>query len=386
MIARPYRAASSPLPLPTVRSFCRRGERGTTRVMRNRWKPSSPPSLVALFVLLLSVTACGDDDADVADTTTTEADTTTTTEAPVTTTEPTTGGAPDEIAAVLADGRVALLDAETGDVEQTLLEGIDVSDPAEHGIAVGPDGDDVFVVRPAREAGQDHDIVRVPADGGEPETVAEGRAPAVSPDGSTLAYAAVDPTEGPGQPSPYLVLHDLDSGEERELRREQQPDYYFVVDLAWTADGDQLAFVVGEIQTGLHIVDSDAESLDAAERVGPVAREEGTSWTAVTAFDDERLAVVEDCCGVPARERWHVLAVHPETGAVEGTVLPEERVEVSRLDSDESTDHLVLLAQLRPDGGTLLRWSSPRAAAEGTDDPGNDEVVELRDDVIVAAW
>lgn len=346
------------------------------------------PLLAVIALLVVPLAGCGDDDdattAEGTSTTTTTTDDTTTTTGDTTTTRP--GDAPPEqIAAVLADGTLALLDGVSGETRQTLLEGIDVSDPAKNGITITPDGDEVFVVRPAGDVDDDHEIVRVPVDGGEPAVVARGRAPAVSPDGTTLAYVEVESDPSPGQPEPVIVLHDLETGDERRLERQDEPGYHFIVDMGWTSDGDQLAFVSGEIQTGLNVVDADADTLDDARRLGPDARGEGTSWTAVTAFDDERLAVVETCCGVPDEERWHLVAVHVETGTVEGTLLPEERVEAYQVDSDASDRHLVLVADVRPGGGTLLRWSSPTATTDGTSGTG-DGIETVRDGVVVAAW
>lgn len=347
------------------------------------------PLLAAIALTIVPLAGCGDDDeASTAEgtsttTTTTDATTTTTGDTTTTTTTPSGEAPPEQIAAVLADGTLALLDGETGGTRETLLEGIDVSDPAKNGITITPDGDEVFVVRPASDVGEAHEIVRVPVGGGASDVVARGRAPAVSPDGTTLAYVEVESDPSPGQPDPVIVLHDLETGDERRLEREEEPGYHFIVDMGWTSDGTQIAFVSGEIQTGLSIVDADADTLDDARRLGPDARGEGTSWTAVTALDDERLAVVETCCGVPGDERWHVVAVHVESGTVEGTVLPEERVEAYRVDSDRSARHFVLVADVRPGGGTLLRWSSPTDGTSGTGAAG---IRMVRDGVVVAAW
>lgn len=347
------------------------------------------PPLAVVALVLLPLAACGgDDDSATSDTTTTttttEADATTTTggDTTTTTTEP-DRAAPDTIAAVLGDGSLAVVDAETGEVRERLLDGIDVSDPAKNGIAVAPDGEEIFVVRPAADTAVEHDIVRVPVDGSDSEVVVQGRAPAVSPDGATLAYVAVDPDASPGQPDPVIVLRDLQTGDQHELRRMGEPGFPFIADLAWTADGEHVSFVAGEIQTGLYIVRTDADSLDDADRLGPDNRGEDTSWTAVTPFDDERLAVVETCCGVPDEERWHVIAVHLPSGSVEGTLLPDERVEASVIDSDASTRHFVMVTDLRPGGGTLLRWSSPQGD-DGVSTGGALE--EVRGDVVVAAW
>ena len=344
------------------------------------------PLLAVIAALLLLAAACGDDDAETSDaTSTSEPSATTTTGADPTTTTTAPDGdvAPETIAAVLGDGTLARLDAQSGEVEEQLLDGIDVSDPAKNGISVTPDGAEIFVVRPAADAAVQHDIVRVPADGSTTEVVAQGRAPAVSPDGGTLAYVAVDSDPGTGQPEPAIVLRDLGTGDEQRLARDTEPGFQFIADVAWTADGEQLAFVAGEIQTGLYLVEIAAASLDDAVRPGPDNRGEGTSWTAVTSLDDERLAVVETCCGVPDEERWHVVAVDTTSGAVEGTLLADERVEASVIDSDASGRHIVLVADLRPGGGTLMRSSLPP-----TDDgpPADRELQSVRDDVVVAAW
>lgn len=343
------------------------------------------PLLAVIAALLLLAAACGDDDAETSDaTSTTEPEVTTTSDADPTTstTAPDGTAAPETIAAVLGDGTLAVLDADSGEVQERLLDGIDVSDPAKNGIAVSPDGEAIFVVRPATDVTVPHDIVRVPVDGSTTEVVAQGRAPAVSPDGETLAYVAVEPDPGTEQPHPEIVLRDLTSGDEQRLVRDEEPGFQFIVDVAWTADGAQLAFVAGEIQTGLYLVDVAAAGLDDAVRAGPDNRGEGTSWTAVTSLDDERLAVVETCCGVPDVERWHVIVLDVPSGSVDGPLLPEERVEASALDSDASSRHIVMVMDQRPGGGTLHRTSLPQS-----DDGSADGVLEaVRDDVVVAAW
>lgn len=295
------------------------------------------------------------------------------------------GAAPERIAAVLGDGSLAMLDAESGEVQSILLEDIDVSDPAKNGIATTPDGDQVFVVRPATAQSERHEIVRVSVDGGEPEVVANGRAPAVSPDGETLVYVESGEQELP-PPDFVFVFRDLDTGEERRLHREQEEGFHFIVETEWTADGEQLAFVAGEIKTGLYLLDADAEDLDQARFVGPEAGEEDVAWTAVAPFEDQRLAVVETCCDLVNRDRWHVVAVNPQTGEVEAALLPEERVEASRVSADQSARHLLLVSRSGdPSGGTLLRWSSPQASGP-QDQDGAGSLRELRQDVIVAAW
>lgn len=339
--------------------------------------------LTAVLVLLLPLTACGDDGDD-GDATTTTTDGTTTTEGTTTTTSAPSGAVPDEVAAVLGDGRLVILDSDSGEIRRTLLEGIEVDDPTKNGIAMSPGGDRVFVVRPESPQAGGHELVAVPAEGGQPEVVAQGRAPAVSPDGTTLAYVEVEvPEEQRARPEPGIVLRDLDTGDERRLVREQERQFHFIVETEWTADGEELAFIAGEIQTSLYVVDAGAESLDGARRLGPEDRDEAAAWRATAPFDGERLAVVETCCEIPERERWAVIAVHVDTGRVEGGVLPQQRVEASVMDADETTDHLLLVTDRRPGGGTLLRWSSPQADEPGE---GAGELQHVRDGVVVAAW
>ena len=331
--------------------------------------------MVVIGVALVAVAVTREDDADVAGdgpTTTAADDTTTTTER--TTTTPTTAfdqrGA--TVVAVGADGRVVVLDAGSGEVDRVLLEGIAVDDPAKNGIARAPDRGEIFVTRP-RPAGTPTELVQLAADGSASESLGEGVAPSVSPDGSHLAYVRfID--RGSQSPAPVLVIRELATGDERELARDNEPDFHFIPDTAWTADGERVAFVAGEILTGLYVVDSDATSLDEAQRIGPVAREDGTSWSAVTAFGEDTLAVVETCCDVVDRQRWLVLAVNLSQREVEGGLLPGDRVEASRLDSPSGERRLLYITDLRPGGGTLHRWD------------GSGEPEAVADEIIAAAW
>lgn len=283
----------------------------------------------------------------------------------------------DDVAVVVdADGRVVVLDASTGEEVRELLDDVRVDDPASNDIAVSPDGSDVYVVVPPEEPPGSSSLVVVPTSGGEPQTIAEGAVPAVSPEGGTLAYVAFEvPEDSPVDlPDPVLVLRDLDSGEEMRLSREEP--FHFIPDVEWTADGAQVVFTAGEIHTGLYVIDRDAASLDEARRLGPEVDDTGgtTSWGPVAAYGEEQLAVVETCCDVPREERYGVITVDVADGAAQGDLLPEERVEATHLDSDAEAAALLIVVGGGPDGGELLRWDG-----DGSGEP-------LAERIIVAAW
>lgn len=283
--------------------------------------------------------------------------------------------AAEEIAvAVTADGRLVVLDPTTGEELRELMDGIPTDDPAKNDIAVTPDQREVYVAVPAEETGGGTDIVRVPVVGGEPEVVAtDATSPAVSPDGDTLAYVE-HVGDGPGHPEPRLVRRDLGSGDEVRLAVADEDAYHYVSEVTWTADGQQLAFTDGEINTGVQVIASDATRMEQGRRLGP-GRQQGTdmSWSATAAFD-QRLAVVETCCDLPREQRWHIQDVDPSDGSLHGRLVADGRVEATHLDSNAEATGLLAVIRGGPDGGRLERWN------------GAGEAHTVTDDVIVAAW
>ncbi len=157
----------------------------------------------------------------------------------------------DDVAVLLdADGRVVVIASQTGEEIRELLDGVRVDDPASNDLAVTPDGEFVFVVVPPDEPPGASQVLRLRLEGGDPEPIAEGTVPAIAPNGETLAYVSYEEGADPvGTPEPVLVLHDLDSGAETRLRREEP--FHFIPDVEWTADGQQVVFTAGEIHTGL---------------------------------------------------------------------------------------------------------------------------------------
>ena len=274
------------------------------------------------------------------------------------------------IAAVDADGRAVVLDGQTGDVRRVLVEGIEVDDPSSNAIAVSPDRETVYVVRPGG-TGSDSQIVRVRASGGEPEVLTQGIAPAVSPDGTTLAYVRHVDTGQPGQGEPTIRLRNLSTGQERVI---DGGDLYGIWELAWTGDGTRIAFTAGEIRTSVHVIARGATSLSEADRLGPADTD--ASWGDIATLGDDRLAVIERCCNLPqgSPERWRVLEVDATTGAVGGEVFGRDRTEAVLVDDRRDAQGLIVVQRGGPGGSPLLRWD------------GTGELRQIASGIIVAAW
>lgn len=164
------------------------------------------------------------------------------------------------IAAVTTAGALVLLDPSTGNVTQTLVPG----GVAGGELAASPDGSGIYY---AQGSGCRTTIEKISAGGGTPTAVATGSLPAISPDGTKLAYAS--------EPSPVnqncfpstagkVVVRVLQTGAEQvfplppSVRKSDLP--LPVSYLSWAADGTRLAVSTAAIQDnegwGLDIVDT----------------------------------------------------------------------------------------------------------------------------------
>jgi hypothetical protein len=166
------------------------------------------------------------------------------------------GSAPG-IVAVTAKGALVVLSPVTGEATRILV----ASAVAPDAISVSPDGSTVYF---AVRTGCRDEIESVPVTGGKPAAIAAGVLPAVSPDGTELAFAR-EPVSGgpahaaflPGCPVPAaspdieVVIRDLAGG--RETAYPAPPGTatalpFPVSHLSWAPDGQKLLVSVGPTQ------------------------------------------------------------------------------------------------------------------------------------------
>jgi hypothetical protein len=166
--------------------------------------------------------------------------------------------------AVTTAGALVVLNPATGSITSTLVPGGVVGDE----ISVSPDGSTVYF---AQGPGCIPKIMSVSIGGGSPTLIAKGELPAISPDGSKLAYA-LEPMLLPGcLPSPAnftssykLVIRTLSGGTQKVLplppaqRKSGLPAP--ISHLSWSSDSNRLAVSTSAVQDnegwGLDIVDT----------------------------------------------------------------------------------------------------------------------------------
>jgi hypothetical protein len=212
-------------------------------------------------------------------------------------------------AAITADQKVVLGDATTGAVIRELVPAPTDGSQITGGVALSPDGKDVYFV--LTEQDQDgeyqYSVMRVSASGGTPSRISRGTRPAISPDGTMLAYV---------RGSTQIVLREVDTGHEETARG--LPEGYRVQDLGFVmtdtpGDGPSLLYTAaaGEgAPAQLYRLDrwtvAAPSSLADATAVGPPSGqddpsvEEGTGWSAPDVRADGKVSVVEQCCALEA--------------------------------------------------------------------------------------
>ena len=159
---------------------------------------------------------------------------------------------PPAMAGVTAGGSLVLLSSATGAPIRTLVRGGVIGDE----ISVAADGQVVYF---SQRHGCVDDVESVPVSGGKPTLITTGSLPAISPDGSTLAFAR-QPTltrhcmAGSSDLSAQydLVTRTMSSGVERvyPVLPASQPGSLPapISHLSWAPDGTELAVSIAAIQ------------------------------------------------------------------------------------------------------------------------------------------
>ncbi|MBX9245673.1 PD40 domain-containing protein [Actinotalea ferrariae] len=233
------------------------------------------------------------------------------------------------LVASTSDGRLVVLDPETGSELSEVPTGLA---PLEiDGVTVSPDGGTAYF-QSALPTEHGYPIYRVPLGGGSAELVTHGRTPSLSPDGDTLAFVAPAPGAPPDVDSSGVHLLELATGTVRYL-----PDEDFcrcdrvVTTPEWSPDGQHIAIGLGYGErlsdVDIVVVDlADAPSLQAG-RILP--RSSGGANQFVTRplhvyMPDGRLAVASlsqlDDHTLPGEDVLTIELVDPSTGAVTQTL------------------------------------------------------------------
>lgn len=236
---------------------------------------------------------------------------------------------PDVLVAVTTAGDLDVLDPGSGQVVRTLATGA-VGDE----VSVTPDGGTVYF---EKESGCDDEIDSVPVSGGVPTAVVTGTHPAVSPDGSQLAYMrepvlgrTPDPCAGNSQetdPAAFaLVVRRLPGGQEHTLPASPQVVAdglpRFVSHLSWASDSRHLALSFPAVEDNegwdLTVLDTQSATYYTDGTHVPVAAG-GASYYREGAFtpSGDLFANVVCCAGLPVHVSSSLMdVVAPGSGTV----------------------------------------------------------------------
>jgi dipeptidyl aminopeptidase/acylaminoacyl peptidase len=301
-------------------------EHGATS--RRRWYLGLGGLAVAGAAAAAFVVLAGDDDREAVDVRppATEPDPAgTTVVAPTTTTPPGLPARP--LAVVFAGpspeefGGIAVYDADTGELVHAPVG----PTPFSYGdVSITSDGTLWFT----QETGDTSSVVRVAwgSDTLEVPFGSETRAPAVSPDGSTVAFVH----DGVTVERPSIRIVDLASGAvRRELFWADDEEDFFLTGgsmsgLEWSPDGRRLLFVSSYEGSEVRVLDADATTLsDSTQLV--VADSFHVRW-----LGDDELILVDTCC-YPDHSNLEVRRHDLASGAFEVLEVDGDPVDVDGL-------------------------------------------------------
>jgi len=263
---------------------------------------------------------------------------------------------PDVLVGVTTSGALEDLDPSTGAPIRTLATGATGDE-----VSVTPDGATVYF---EADVGCMHQIERVDLSGGSPQLVTNGSFPAVSPDGTELAYVRQPLASEPacqGQsfsPSQFeLVVRDLSSGAETTYPVAPQVaanGLQSPIDhLSWSEDGQELAVSIAAVEDneGWQLVlihPSTDEFYFSGDGVPVTGTDASASYYREGVFmPNGELFVNRVCCGgVPTKITSSLLLeVSPATGAIDHQVaIGITANDHSSLESDSSGHWLLYLS------------------------------------------
>ena len=263
------------------------------------------------------------------------------------------------IVAVTSAGTLEVIDPTTGTAQRTLATGATGDE-----VARSPNGATVYF---EVGSGCEHQIESVPFTGGSPNVVAAGMDPAVSPDGTELAYARQpdqtmpDCLTGLSNPASAfaVVVRQLSSG--RETTYPMSPQAVAtglpapITHLSWAPDGHRLAVSVAAEQDNEGWTVTVFDTTTADYYVGPGVTAVPVTGAAATdsyyreaVFQpDGNLFTNRVCCsGIPPRTTSSLLVtVDPHSGRIVRQVaVGYTTVTHSSLDVDQSGHWLLYLS------------------------------------------
>lgn len=177
---------------------------------------------------------------------------------------------------------------------------------------------------------------RVRIGGGEPETIARGASPALSPSGSTVA--TVD-RPGPSK----VIITDLSNGDRTTIDLKEG----VITHPTWSPDGRALIVerTNDDGTSDLVVIDPFRDD----DNWFPIAQPEGTSRTLPVWFSTENIYAVEQCCTMQSyRGPATLVKIDPATGESE---VVSETSPVLHMDTDGDGGNLVVVTR---DG--RLQW------------------------------
>ncbi|HET7013199.1 MAG TPA: hypothetical protein VFI65_04780 [Streptosporangiaceae bacterium] len=275
---------------------------------------------------------------------------------------PSSGGEPG-IVGVTTAGALVRIDSSNGSITQTLVPNGVAGDE----VSASPDGSTIYFTE---EAGCHSEVESVSSGGGDLTAIAPGQLPAISPDGTKLAFTS-EPVMNehcvpdPSQPSVTaefkLVIRTLSSGAEQSLALPAQVVHGGLLPpishLSWSADSAKLAVSTSAVADnegwGVNLVDPSTAQYYADSTAGVTAVPVTGSPDAQRSYvregiylPDGNLFISRACCGgVPIHNTSRLMwEVSPAGGLVHQVAIGFPDLDHVSLSADSSGHWLLYLA------------------------------------------